>query len=215
MTYVNFIENKINCYKIGEPIYTSDLAESLAEAFQLSRKEAAAAVSVAIKRLKDNKTISNLRFFQKGIYYKTKETPFGETGINKDVLITDKYLSGDNGYETGFALLHHMGLTTQIPVERVLVTNRATNCTRHDKVLDVFISPPKVRVSSENKYYLQVLDAIDIMNKAPIDAERPFHTLADHIQTIGLDYRELLALADKYYSKNTVLKLAQIAGERE
>ena len=52
------------------------------------------------------------------------------------------------------------------------------------------------------------------MAKAPVDAERPYLLLADHIQKAELDYGKLLALAEKYYNKNTVLNLAHIAGER-
>lgn len=214
MTYMDFVESKIQSYDFGVPIYTSTLAQSLAAEFQLSTKEAAAAVSVAVKRLIDNKGMKELRFFQKGIYYRAKMTPFGETNINKEILIADKYLSGDNGYETGLTLLYRLGLTTQIPAERVIATNKAASYIRADKAMDIYICPPKVEINAKNKRYLQVLDAVDAMGKAPIDAERPYHLMADHIQKINLDYGELLSMAGKYYNRNTVLTLARIAGER-
>jgi len=215
MAYTDFIENKIQTYDFGVPIYTSILTQSMTAEFPLSRKEAAAAVSVVMKRLMDSKKMTELRFFQKGVYYRTKITPFGETGINKETLIADKYLAGDNGYETGLELLHRMGLTTQIPAQRVFATNKAISCIRADKVLGIFICPPKVRINTENKHCLQVLDAIDLMGKAPVDADRPCHLIANHIQKIGLDYGELLSIAGKYYNKNTVFTLAQVAGERD
>jgi len=214
MTYMDFVENRIQGYDFGAPVYTSTLAQSMAAEFQLSQKEASAAVAVAVKRLMDGNGMTELRFFQKGIYYRAKMTPFGETGINKDALIADKYLAGDNGYETGLTLLHRMGLTTQIPAQRVFATNKAASCIRADKALGIFICPPKVRINAENKRYLQMLDAIDTMGKAPVDAERPYHLIASHIQNTGLDYGELLSIAGKYYNKNTVFTLAQIAGER-
>ena len=214
MTYAEFIENRIYEYGYGAPIYTGTIAQELSAEFQMPVKEAASAVSVALKRLIDRKAVPELRCFQKGIYYRAKATPFGETGINKNTLIADKYLAGDNGYETGLALLHHIGLTTQIPAEKVFATNRASGCIRADKALGVSVCPPKVRINAENKPYLQTLDAIDAMAKAPVDAERPYLLLADHIQKAELDYGKLLALAEKYYSKNTVLNLAHIAGER-
>ena len=34
-----------------------------------------------------------LRCYQKGVYYRTAATPFGEIGINKEQLIADKYPS--------------------------------------------------------------------------------------------------------------------------
>jgi len=214
MTYMDFIENRIKNYDFGVPIYTSTLTHNMAEEFQLSRKTASAAVSVAINRLINSKEMTELRFFQKGIYYKVKMTPFGETGINKEILIAEKYLSGDNGYETGYALLHRMGLTTQMPAQRVIATNKATSCIRADKALGILICPPKVKINAKNKRYLQVLDAIDTMVKAPVDANRPYHLLAKHIQNNGMDYGELLSIAGKHYNRNTVLTLAQIAGER-
>lgn len=214
ITYVEFLKDKLQGYSYGIPIYTSDLTRSLAAEFQLPTADAAAAVAVAIKRLMDSGSITGLRFFQKGIYYRAKKTPFGETGINKEILIADKYLAGNNGYETGLALLHHMGLTTQIPAERVFATNKAANCIRADNALGIFICPPQVRINAKNKAYLQTLDAIDTMNKAPVDADHPYHLMAEHIQKTGLDYGELLALAGKYYNRNTVFTLAKIAGER-
>ena len=150
MTYLDFIENRIRSFNYGAPIYTSALAKDMAEEFQLPTKQAAAAVSVAMKRLMDSKRMTELRFYQKGIYYRARMTPFGETGINKDTLIADKYLAGDNGYETGLGLLHRMGLTTQIPAERVIATNKAASSIRADKSLGIFTCPPKVRIHAEN-----------------------------------------------------------------
>ena len=215
MTYKDFIKSIILGYEYCVPIYTSKLTQSMEEEFRIPVKEAAAAVSVAVKRLMDSKEIEDLRFFQKGIYYRAKMTPFGETGINKDKLISDKYLAGDNGYETGLSLLHHMGLTTQIPAQRVFASNRAASCIRADEALGIFICPPKVKINAENKPYLQVLDAIDAMEKAPVDAERPYNLIANHIKNRRLDYGELLSIAGKYYNRNTVFTLAQIAGERD
>lgn len=214
MTYIDFLEKRIHSYDFSVPIYTSALAQVMALEFHLSLKDSAAAVSVAIKRLIDSKKITELRFFQNGIYYLAKKTPFGELGINKDILIKDKYLSGDNGYETGLALLHHLGLTTQIPARRVFATNKALNCIRFDKALGIYTCPPKAKITAENKYYLQVLDAIDTLHKAPVDANRPYHLIATYIQKYNLDYCELLSIASKHYSKSTIITLAKIAEER-
>jgi hypothetical protein len=214
MTYMDYVETQIRRYGFGIPIYTNKLAENTATEFHPSDKDASAAVSVAIKRIMDNKNVPELRFFQKGIYYRTKATPFGETGINFETLIADKYLVEDNGYETGYALLYRMGLTTQIPADRVIATNRAKDCIRKDKTLGVFIRPPKIKINAKNRHYLQTLDAIELVDKAPIDAERPYALIADHIQNNKLKYVKLLSLAGKHYNQNTVLTLARIAGAR-
>ena len=195
------------------PIYTKIIAASLAEKFNLKDKDAVAATAVAMKRIIDSKVIPELRFYQKGIYFRTVTTPFGERGINKESLIADKYLLPDKGYETGFALLHDIGLATQMPKERVIATNMAKDCTRMDKKLGVTIRPPKAEITAENKSYLQTLDTLELLDKAPIDAEHPYSVIASHIHKLKLQYEKLLFLADRYYNKNTVIQLAHTAGE--
>lgn len=213
MTYTEYIRELILQKPIGMPIYTNIIAALLAEKFNLKDKDAALATAVAMKRIMDSKLIPDLRFYQKGIYFRTVITPFGERGINKEKLIADKYLLPDNGYETGFTLLHDIGLATQIPKERVIATNMARDCTRMDKKLGVTIRPPKAEINAENKSYLQTLDALELLDKAPIDAEYPYSVIANHIHKLKLQYEKLLYLADRYYNKNTVIQLAHTAGE--
>lgn len=76
----------------------------------------------------------------------------------KNGWIADKYLLPDIGYETGLTVLHYMGLTSQMPRERVLATNAAKDCARMDKKLGIVIRPPKAPVTAENKDYLQMLE---------------------------------------------------------
>ena len=117
----------------------------------------------------------------------------------------------DIGYETGLTILHYMGLTSQMPRERVLVTNVAKECMRTDKKLGVVIRPPKTPVTAENKNYLQLLDTLELLKKAPVDVEHPYEIIAEHIQRKGLQYKTLLAIADQYYNRNTILNLAHTA----
>lgn len=159
----------------------------------------------------DTHIVSDLRFYQKGIYYKTSVTPFGEVGIDKEQLIADKYILPHIGYETGYTVLYRLGLTAQMPRERLIATNIAKNCARTDKRLGVTIRPPKVTVTAENKAYLQVLDVLDLLEKAPVDEEQLYAIIPAHIQNKHLQYSELLAFADSHYNQNTVLQLARTA----
>ena len=213
MTYAEFVCSQLEGFQVGQPVYTGEIAEKLAIEYGLAPKEAAAATAVAFKRIMENEQHPNLRFYQKGIYYRTSRTPFGEVGINRERLIADKYLLPDNGYETGFAVLHRMGLTSQLPRERCFASNKVTDCARLDAKLGIMVRPPKTRISGENKAYLQFLDVLDLMDKAPVDAERPYALLASYIKRTDLKYEQLLALADKFYSKKTILQLAHTAGE--
>ena len=94
------------------------------------------------------------------------------------MLIADKYILPDIGYETGLSVMNQMGLTTQMPNKGVIVTNAAKECVRTDKRLDIMIKPPKTPVTAENKYYLQTLDVLEMMDKAPIDEQQPYTLIA-------------------------------------
>lgn len=211
MTYIEFITAQLNNIKIGTPIYTADLAAHLAQEFDMETSKANAATGVAMKRIIDRNDCPQLRFYQKGIYYLTASTPFGEVGIDKEQLIQNKYLAYDTGYETGYTALYRLGLTTQLPAERVIATNKAKECLRSDKNLGIFIRPPKTQITQDNKHYLQMLDALELMEKAPVDTEEPYTLLSDYVAKRDLRYDKLLAIADRYYPKNTVIEIAHIA----
>ena len=121
-TYVDFTCDILKKEAVGTPIYTNHVAQQLGTAYQLEDKEAAAATAVAFKRIMDGAVLPELRCYQKGIYYRTTVTPFGEVGINKEQLIADKYLLPNIGYETGFTVMHQLGLTSQMPRQRILAT---------------------------------------------------------------------------------------------
>ena len=210
--YMDFVCEVMNRQEIGKPIYISRISEYVVETYQIPQKKAAGAVSVACKRIMDGGLIPELRFYQKGIYYRAAVTPFGETGIDKEQLIADKYLVNDTGYETGLSVLHRMGLTSQMPRERVLASNRASDCARLDARLGVVVRPPKVEINAGNKQYLKLLDVLDILADAPVDVENPYAVIGEYIERLELEYRKLLALANNYYNRNTVIQLAHVAG---
>lgn len=211
MTYIEYIAEQLNSFEAGVPIYTADLAVHLAEAFDLELIKATAATGVAIKRILDRNHCPLLRHYQKGIYYMTAATPFGEVGIDKEKLIQNKYLAYDMGYETGYTALYRLGLTTQLPAERVIATNKAKECLRNDKNLGVFIRPPKTEITQDNKQYLQILDVLELLGKAPVDTGNPYILLHDYVEKRDLRYDKLLSIADRYYPRNTIIEIAHIA----
>ena len=60
-------------------------------------------------------------------------------------------------------------------------TNIAKYCTHMDKKLGVTIHPQKAEITAENKSYLQMFDALELLDKSPIDAENPYSVIASHI----------------------------------
>ncbi len=211
MTYIEFVCDNIHKYTKTAPIYSKNISVDLQNEYGLTYKKAAAACAVAIKRIINDNIIPELRMYQKGVYYLTSVTPFGELGINKERLIEDKYLHGGIGYEGGLSLLHMVGLTTQMPRERLIITNKAIDGLRADRQLNVMIKPPRLPISMENKAYLQTLDMLDLLDDAPVDAENPYEIITMYMKTHGVEYAPLLSIADEYYPRDTVLKIARVA----
>ena len=96
----------------------------------------------------------------------------------------------------------------------MIATNVAKECVRYDNRLGVVIRPPKTMINAENRAYLQTLDALDILDKAPVDAESPYALLGNHIRQNGLQYEKLLYYADKYYNQKTIIRLAHTASRK-
>lgn len=211
MTYIAFVCDAIHKYTKTAPIYSKNLSLELQKEYGMTYEKAVAACAVAMTRIMHDNIIPELRMYQKGVYYLTSVTPFGELGINKEKLIEDKYLRGGIGYEGGLFLLHAVGLTTQMPRERLIITNKALNGLRADKQLNVMIKPPKLPVSTENRACLQTLDMIDLLDCAPIDAADPYGIITAYMKSHGVDYAPLLSIADGYYPRDTVLKIARVA----
>lgn len=207
--YTQYLQKKIEEFHVGNPIFIQDLGKEIAGEYHMDHKKACAAAAVAVKRLMD--TLPDLRCFGKGIYFLTEQTPFGETGINKEKLIEMKYLHDDNGYETGASMMHKLGLTSLMPAERVFVSNMAWNRARKDEALGIVVRPPKVTVNRENRAYLQFLDMLTIYDEIPVDAENPYGILNGIVRARGLDYGRLLQFADRHYNGNTILQLAHVA----
>lgn len=208
--YVEYVYRLIENQEIGKPIYTRKISRCVAETYNIRLNSAAKVVSVACKNFMDEKIIPELRSYQRGIYYRTLLTPFGEVGIDKEQLIEDRYLKNDSGYETGLIALHRLGLTTQMPNERTLVTNKACGRVRIDRKLGVTVKPPKIEVNATNKQYLKILDLLEILNNAPVDAEHPYKIIGEHIDRLGLEYDELITLANDYYDCNTISQLVHV-----
>ena len=74
---------------------------------------------------------------------------------------------------------------------------------------------PKTAVTAENKAYLQVLDVLELLDKAPVDDAHPYEIIARHIKGKRLEYGTLLAFANDFYNKTTVLHLASTASAGE
>ena len=159
--------------------------------------------------------IYDLVRYQKGIYYKAENTPFGKTKLNPAIINRDRYLEKDgviNGYETGASFLNQMGLTTQMPKYKKYATNafKYNGCKVNKKLL-VIIQKPRAKITQDNYLYLQLLDAIANKDKVTFDVFQPEKVFFNYINDKKLDFKKLVGYAKKYYNKKIVLRISEIA----
>ncbi len=154
------IINRINDYQPREPI----LFEELLIGFE-SHKEA---VYTAVSRLHKKNIIET---FEKGIYYKSKNTKFGKLSIDKELLIKKKYIGFNNelGYVTGPEVWNNFHLTTQISNRRWI----AQPNTRKKEIdrLHLVIIKAKAKIENNNVHILQFLDILDYIDLIPDASE--------------------------------------------
>jgi hypothetical protein len=205
------IEDYVKEYPPNQPIYTTRVAEKLAEKYHLQKDQAKKLVNVNLKRLFDKNIVER---FQKGIYYKTIPTPFGNTRLNPTHIVRDQYIlkNGDIiGYETDASFLNHIGLTTQMPRYTYIATNLSNRGNERKEKLHIILRKPSTEVTKDNYLYLQILDAIENKNKISIDAKNPSRIYLSYILDCKLDSIKLIAFASKFYPKRVLEKFIEIA----
>ena len=150
------IRKRIMKYDLREPIFFENLVKGIEDQRNAAYK--------AINKLKSEGII---KMFSKGIYYRPKKTKYGTLGIDRELLIREKYI-GDNqdkGYITGPDVWNEWGLTTQISNRKWI--SQATERTYTNKNLNILIIKSKADISKDNVRILQFLDVIDQLNKIP------------------------------------------------
>lgn len=157
-------------------------------------------VNVNMKRLEEAGLLVRL---QKGVYARKVNTPFGAYVPGKEAVIA-KLLTkeGDQlyGYETGLSLLNSLGLVSQMPKVRFIATNRYRRNIPNG--LAVKVRKPVTLVNNKNAAYLQLLDAIRDMDKAPVDADDPARILRAFAAGNKLDINHVLIYVRDYYPKD-------------
>lgn len=211
ITYGEFIKNKITDIPYGQAFQTDLIAGAMAEEYNVPVHKAKPVTNVTLKRLADKGLIER---FQKGVYYRVRQTVFG-TARPSEELIEAQLLTrrGDEiiGYETGFSFMNKIGLTTLVPAKREIATNAYRK-----KVDDKFIivKKPVVTVNAGNFRYLQFLDVIRDLPEAHVDAENPKALLNAFAERNELDTVKTLRYARQHYPQKTLLGLVDVLMER-
>ena len=194
--YMDFVAATVATVPYGVPLYTGAIAEDLAQTFHLDLDKARKLANVYLKRLADGGTIARLK---KGVYGRAKTTVFGVAVPARDEMIADTLLREGNetiGYETGAALLNRIGLSTLLPKERQIATNRYRAIIPVEA--GIAIKKPLAHVTTYNAPYLQMLEVLKGMHRYSIDAEYPETLVRTEIAKQGLDQAELIRYANAY-----------------
>ena len=192
----NLYQYLIEKYKENEPFFLSDI-----QIEEMTGNN----VRQQLKKLTD---VGKIKRFDKGIYYLPKKSIFKSgTQPTLEKVLEYKYLQNNNkrcGYITGLLFFNQLGLTTQVPMQYEIVSNRATNNYRETTLAKsrVIIRRPKIRVTENNYMALQFLDMlkdIDVYSEiSGIDLQT---RLYQYMNGVGLKISDLESYFSYYPDK--------------
>ncbi len=190
------INEKIKTIEEGKIFTYKDLA---------IQKEEYSATAKTIERLIKKGIVKRI---STGIFYKPKQTVFGELKPDEEKIITPYlYQNGKRiAYITGLLLYNKMGLTTQIPKEISIASNKKR----------IFISKGNIKanavksyveVTNENYKFLELLDAIKDFKKIPdLDKKSAIKILTNKISELNNQQKnELIKIALEYPPRTRAL----------
>jgi len=207
--YGKHIQNQIQAWPDNEPITTLAMAADLAGVFGIDIENAKKVTNVNIMRLAGKGKVARI---QKGVYGKTKETPFGKLLPNTDDMITGLLLhDGKNisGYIAGPTLLNAIGLCSWMPKERHIAANHYRRRLPAGSPIRVY--RPLAVVNDDNAAYLQAIEALISIDRYHVDAEKPDKILRRMLQENHLDNERLIWYARNLCGQKMLLKTIDIA----
>jgi hypothetical protein len=126
-------------------------------------------------RLKDKGLIEQ---YARGIYFIPKNNKLlSKNYLDTDMVIDNKYIQsidGVNGYYTGLTFANQLGLTTQMPHCKEIVTNEESSNRREVKIgkTTVYLYKPRNHVTDYNWEVLQLLDFLARINNIGVDLDK-------------------------------------------
>jgi hypothetical protein len=124
--------------------------------------------SAAAKAMERNIKRNMIRRVSTGVFYKPKQSVFGELKPSEEELIKPYLFKNGNriAYVTGSSLYNRLGLSTQVP-KNVKVASRSTRIIA--KIGSVQVKPVKsyIDVNDSNYTYLEFLDVIKDIKQIP------------------------------------------------
>lgn len=168
---------------------------------------------VLTEEIKEQITKGSIKRMSDEVYYKfgigiLGEIPFDEDYFDNNVLIGKDQV---NGYLTSHSFFNLIGLTTQVPVKRFIVTNIDA---KDVKLHWTKVIKPKIKVNEENWRILQFLDFLEGVDYiACFNADVGLNYLIRFFKWIkekNEERLELLIILSELYSKELQAKVVKL-----
>jgi len=189
MSVAKKIEETINSIENGKIFTYKDLN---------IKKEEYSATSKSIERLIKKGIIKRI---STGVFYKPKQTVFGELKPDEEeVIMPYLFKNGKRiAYITGLLLYNKMGLTTQIPKEISIASNKKRIYISKGNIKANAVKS-YVEVTSQNYKFLELLDALKDFKKIPnLNKKSAIRILTNKILELdNKQIKELIKIAIEY-----------------
>jgi len=192
---MNYICNMNIAKNITEKIKTIEEGKTFTYKDLAIEKSAYPATAKTIERLIKKGIIKRI---STGVFYKPKQTVFGELKPDEEKIITPYLFRNGKriAYITGLLLYNKMGLTTQIPKEISIASNKKRIYISKGNIKANAVKS-YVEVTDENYKLLELLDAIKDFKKIPdLDKKSAIKILTNKISELD------------YWQKNELIKIA-------
>lgn len=209
----DIILDYLNNCPFDEPIFIDDVKKYVKEKInkRVDLNKTFKNINVFMNRLTKKKTIY---LYMRSVYYKPSTGTFGVRGLNPDKIILKKYLEENKsikGYFSGATLYNALGLTTQIPRYKSIVTNTCKIDNIYiDKKLCVKIKKSKIKINNDNYLYLQLLDLLTNKEKINVEVDNEKEIIYNFIKENKLEFDKIFMYAKLTNSKKAIEHLYEL-----
>lgn len=175
-------------FSAGEPIIASDIDLNISEVYRRQQ----------FKQLTDE---GKLKRYENGVYFIPKKSKLGmELTMLPDVVVECKYISRNKkifGYYSGFVFANQIGVTTQMPSVKEIVTSQIGNpIKRIEKGNRTFVvRKSRTEITEDNARILQFMDLLKDMERySELDSNELTECLARYVRKFNITKSQV----DKY-----------------
>ena len=175
-------------FSAGEPIIASDIDLNISEVYRRQQ----------FKQLTDE---GKLKRYENGVYFIPKKSKLGmELTMLPDVVVEFKYISRNKkifGYYSGFVFANQIGVTTQMPSVKEIVTSQIGNpIKRIEKGNRTFVvRKSRTEITEDNAKILQFMDLLKDMERySELDNNELTECLARYVRKFNITKAQV----DKY-----------------